>query len=64
MSKRTVEKTKHTQKRKPADYLLKTSKEGEIELTEKELNKVTGGAIQLVDSVAGKLDSNKVTTKF
>jgi hypothetical protein len=33
----------HKQKPKPADTPLKTSKKKDIELTEKELGKVTGG---------------------
>jgi hypothetical protein len=36
---------KQNQKSKPADSLLKTSKKKDIELTEKELGKVTGGAV-------------------
>ena len=38
---------KKTPKRKPkpADSLLKTSKKKDIELTEKELDKVTGGQV-------------------
>ena len=34
---------KQTPKSKPADTLLKTSKKKDIELTEKELGKVSGG---------------------
>jgi hypothetical protein len=34
---------KRKQKQKPADTLLKTTKKNNIELTEKELGKVSGG---------------------
>jgi bacteriocin-like protein len=40
------------QKSKPADTLLKTSRKKDIELTEKELDKVSGG--QLLGCAAGK----------
>jgi hypothetical protein len=45
MWKQTQKKPKQTQKRKqkPADSLLKTSKKKDIELTEEELGKVSGG---------------------
>jgi bacteriocin-like protein len=38
-----MRKTKKQTRTKPADKLLKTSKKKDIELTEKELDKVTGG---------------------
>jgi bacteriocin-like protein len=41
-----MRKTK-MQKPKPADALLKTSRKKDIELTEKELDKVTGGAVDM-----------------
>lgn len=49
-----------TQKRKPSpDALLKTGKKGEIELTEKDLKKVSGG-----EAVAGGTLDKKVTIKW
>jgi len=39
-----MRKPKPKSKSKPADSLLKTSKKKDIELTEKELGKVSGGA--------------------
>jgi hypothetical protein len=49
-------KKSKTQKRNSPDALLKTSKEHDIELTEEELGRVSGG-----DSVAGDLSA---TVKF
>jgi bacteriocin-like protein len=46
-------------KSKPADTLLKTSKEKDVELTEKELDKVSGG--QLVCSVGKHIKQAKLT---
>jgi hypothetical protein len=40
-------------KSKPADTLLKTSKKGDIELTEQELGKVSGGGLKL-DGIKGE----------
>jgi bacteriocin-like protein len=55
------EKTK-AQKRKPSpDALLKAGKKGEIELTEKDLEKVSGGGKLTTDAVAGDLSA---TVKF
>jgi hypothetical protein len=46
--KTTMRKKTQMQKRnqKPADSVLKTSKKKDIELTEKELGKVTGGLVR------------------
>jgi hypothetical protein len=38
-----LKKPKPKRKPRPADTLLRTSKKGKVELTEKELGKVTGG---------------------
>ena len=43
-------------KQKPADSLLKTSKKKEIELTEQELGKVSGGRLVAVKAISWSHD--------
>jgi bacteriocin-like protein len=54
-----MHKTKTQKRQKSADTLLKTSRKKEIELTEKELNKVSGG----VAKPTGRLKSSNITLK-
>jgi hypothetical protein len=43
-----MRKQNQKRKQKPADSLLKTSKKKDIELTEKELGKASGGNVTLI----------------
>jgi hypothetical protein len=51
---------KKTSKRKPGDSLLKTSNKEDIELTEKELGKVSGGIQKTVDKSSATLSTKAV----
>jgi hypothetical protein len=56
-----MRKKSKTQKRNSPDTLLKTRKKGDIELTEEELGKVSGGTVKFKFTTTTK---DKVETYF